>query len=212
MNTAILTLIHPGFLIWLAQILYFICFIPQIVVNYRLKSGKGLNDLFMLAYLNTLLALLFYTFCLDLPAAYKFMYPLQTLATIVLIFQRLFYDSFNEAKYYWFLYGLNLIIPLLLVPYASTHCNIVGHITGWIFCAIGLVNQLPLVLKIMRTKSVEGISFNFLLITGIAGIIESYTVIKLGLPLQTILGALRVVAFFVIFCIQFLLYKNKNNA
>lgn len=205
-------LLKPDFLVWLAQILYFSCFIPQIIVNYKLKSGKGLNDLFLLAYINTLIPLIFYSQCLGLPLAYKCMYPLQTLATIVLIAQRLYYDSFQESKYYYFLYIANITLPLFLIPYALTHCTITGHITGWIFFTVGIFNQAPLVVKIIQTRSVQGISFNFLLIGGIAGIIESYVALTLALPIQTILGALRVVLFFAIFCIQFLLYKNNTHA
>lgn len=211
MNNLISNALNPKILIWVAQFLYFVCFIPQIWTNYKLKSGKGLNDLFLLAYLNTMLTLLFYSFCLGLPPAYKLMYPLQTIATIILTLQRLYYDNFSEAKYYWLLYGLNLTLPLLLVPCAISNCIITGEITGWIFFSISLVNQLPLVIKIASEKSVRGISFDFLLITGIAGIIEFYVALKLGLPLQTIFGSARIIVFFIIFCILFLLYKNNNN-
>lgn len=213
MNSLISKFFDPQTLIWVAQILYFICFIPQIWINYKLKSGRGLNDLFLLAYLNTMLSLLFYAFCIGLPAAYKFMYPLQTFAVLILIFQRLFYDKFSYAKYYWFLYFINLAIPATLIPYAVANYSITGNITGWIFLSISLVNQLPLVAKIASSKSVKGISFDFLLITGIAGVIEFYVALRLGLPIQTIFGSARVIAFFIIFCVQFLLYKNsKSNA
>lgn len=206
------TILHPNFLIWFAQFLYTVCFIPQIITNYMLKTGKGLNDLFLFAYLNTVLALLFYAFCVGLPVAYKFFYPMQATAILILILQRLWYDKTSNARLYWLIYMLNVAMPVVFIPYSLGHCGIVGQISGWIFFVISLVAQLPLVVKIAREKSVVGISFLFLLITGIAGIMELYVALVMNLPIQTILGASRVVLFFVIFCIQFLLYQNKSNA
>lgn len=208
----ITNIFNPNFLIWTAQFLYTICYIPQIAINYKLKTGKGLSDLFLLAYLNMFITLLFYAFCTGLPPAYKFFYPLQTAAMLVIIFQRLWYDNTIAAKAYWLMYTINIAVPLILIPYATSNCNLVGQATGWIFFIISLVSQLPLVFKIYSTKSVQGISFSFLLITGIAGMFEFYVSLVLGLPIQTVLGAFRVVVFFVIFCIQFLLYQNKSNA
>lgn len=205
------SIFEPAFLIWVAQFLYFICFIPQIWTNYALKSGKGLNDLFLLAYLNMMMALLFYAYCLQLPPAYRVMYPLQTFAVVILIFQRLYYDKFEEARYYWFSYAINLLVPVVLIRYAMSDYIATGNISGWIFFMLSIVNQLPLVIKIASTKSVQGISFAFLLITGIAGIIEFYVALNLGLPIQTIIGSGRVIVFFIIFCIQFLLYQGNQQ-
>lgn len=212
MNGMVTSIFNPNILIWVAQFLYTICYIPQIAINYKLKTGKGLSDLFLLAYLNMFITLLFYAFCTGLPPAYKFFYPLQTAAMLVIIFQRLWYDNTSSAKAYWLMYAINIAIPLVLIPYAAGNCNVVGQVTGWTFFIISIISQLPLVIKIYSTKSVQGISFAFLLITGIAGMVEFYVALKLGLPIQTVLGASRVILFFIIFCIQFLLYKNKINA
>ncbi|KKQ32737.1 MAG: hypothetical protein US49_C0006G0188 [candidate division TM6 bacterium GW2011_GWF2_37_49] len=208
----ITSIFHPNALIWVYQFLYTVCFIPQFVTNYKLKTGKGLSDLFLLAYLNMSEALLFYAFCVGLPPAYQFFYPIQTVSVLILILQRLWYDKMADSKWYWLMYTINLAAPIVLIPYAVGHCSLVGNITGWTFFIISFVCQLPLVIKIASSKSVRGISFLFLLITGIAGIMELYVALVMWLPIQTILGALRVVIFFVIFCIQFLLYNNKSNA
>ena len=57
--------------VWGALSFYFIALVPQIILNYRLKSADGLSDLYLWAFFNGYVAEVFYVFfvCL-LPTGY----------------------------------------------------------------------------------------------------------------------------------------------
>lgn len=192
---------------WAAQIFYFACFIPQIVTNFRLKSSEGISELFLVFYLNSSLFLMFYTFGLNLPLAYKIMVSLQGLAVLVLIFQRLYYDK-NQAIKNWVFYGFNFFIFFAVVPYAIKNPIFVGTVFGWIAFLFVLLNQLPQVFKVYKEKSVSGFNYLFVFFTGLAALIETLTAFAVGLPIQTKVMALRGVILFLIFSWQFKIYKK----
>jgi uncharacterized protein with PQ loop repeat len=204
-------ILSPNNLVWLAQILYTICFIPQIWENYTVKSGKGLSDYFLLAYLNTYVTLIYYVFCLGLPLAYKVLNPLQCAATIIVIIQRLYYNNSPGSKFYRNIYVINIFGSLLFLPLAYCYPSIIGHVFGWISFFIILLNQMPQVVKLIRTKSVAGFSYLFVLITTVAALTELYAGLMLGLPMQTVLSAARGLLYFSIFTVLFLMYGNNRN-
>ncbi len=201
----------PQILVWLAMLLYTLCFLPQIIENYRIKSGTGLSDYFLLAYLNTYITLIYYVFCLNLPIAYKIACPAQGIATIILIAQRLYYNhsETHGAKFYGLIYGANLLGALIFIPLAIMHPTHAGHIFGWISFILILLNQMPQVFRVIATKSVAGFSYMFILIMAGAAGIELYTSLVLGLPMQTILSAARGLLYFVIFSALFLMYHRE---
>jgi uncharacterized protein with PQ loop repeat len=195
------------FFLWLAQIFYFACFVPQIFTNYRLKSGRGISELMLIAYLNTYFCLTIYIFCLNLPLAYKIMVPVQGVAGLILILQRIFYD-FKTEKRMLFFYSANSLVFILLIPYAFKNPMYVGHFLGWVSFVLTLCNQLPQVFKIYREKSVEGFNFLFAFFTGLAAAIETTVAVVAGLPIQTLFMAMRGVVLFLIFSWQFRIYKK----
>lgn len=189
------------------MLLYTLCFLPQIIENYRVKSGTGLSDYFLLAYLNTYIALIYYVFSLNLPLAYKIACPAQGIATLILIGQRLYYNHSSESKFYGLIYLANLLCSLIFIPFAITNPMHTGHIFGWLSFILTLLNQMPQVIRVISTKSVTGFSYMFILITACAAGIELYTALALGLPMQTVLSAARGLMYFVIFSFLFKLYK-----
>lgn len=201
--------------------LYTLCFLPQIIENYRVKSGTGLSDYFLLAYLNTYITLNYYVFCLNLPIAYKIACPAQGIATLILISQRLYYNhsnnqdklsgpKFSDSRFYGLIYITNLLGSLIFIPVAIVYPNHAGHIFGWISFILILLNQMPQVFRVIATKSVAGFSYMFVLITAFAAGIELYTSLALGLPMQTVLSAARGLVYFAIFSVLFLLFKNNK--
>ncbi len=200
--------ISPQILVWTAQILYLLCFIPQIIENYRLKTGKGLSDFFLLAYLNTFIALFYYIFCLNLPMAYKVLVPTQGLAGLILIIQRLYYNNTPESKFYGFVYLANILAAALFLLPAIINPVYIGHLFGLVSFILILINQLPQVIKVISDKSVKGFSYFFVLITAIAAATELYTAFILHLPMQTILSASRGLVYFAIFSVLFWIYKE----
>lgn len=198
----------PQILVWLAMLLYTLSFLPQIIENYKIKSGSGLSDYFLLAYLNTYITLNYYVFCLNLPIAYKIACPAQGIATLILITQRVYYTHASQSKFYGAIYLANLLGSLIFMPIAIMHPTHTGHIFGWISFILILVNQMPQVIRIISTKSVAGFSYKFILIMAIAAGIETYTSLALALPMQTILSAARGLIYFAIFSVLFWMYKK----
>jgi uncharacterized protein with PQ loop repeat len=194
---------------WIAQIFYFICFVPQIIDNFRVKSGRGISELLLIFYLNSYLFLLFYIFCMNLPWAYKIMVPLQALATVILILQRLVFDNSSSVKSAWFLYAANVVMFFFFIPYALKNPLGIGSAFGWFFTTVASVAQLPQVVKVFQEKSVVGFSFLFVLFTGVAAMIEFAAAVLAHLPMQTLFSAFRGIVIFLIFCSQFWMYRKS---
>lgn len=194
--------------VWLAQIFYFVCLIPQIVTNYKIKSGDGISELLLIGYFNGYWTFIYYAFCLDLPLAYKVTVPFMTVATLILIFQRLYYQGAGVGRMRWALYGANIVVAFLFIPIAFKSPQQAGHFFGWVTTLIGAVTLLPQVVKVHFEKSVKGFSFLFVFFTALAAFVEVVVARVLRLPVQTVLGAVREIAFFFIFGIQFLLYRQ----
>lgn len=207
-HTILVQLFSPHNLIWVSMFLYTLSFVPQIWENYKRKSGTGLSDYFLLAYLNTYIAIIYYIFCLNLPIAYKVACLLQIIATLILIGQRLYYNHSSESRFLKKIYVANILGACIFVPFALMCATLLGHFLGWISLVLTLLNQLPQVIKIIQSKSVVGFSFMFVLIMAIAAGAEFYAAIKLDLPMQTILSAARGLVFFIIFSSLFLKYRE----
>ncbi len=203
-NTQTLTHI----LMWVSLTFYLVCFFPQIMTNYRQKSGKGISELMLLGYLNAYLFILYYIFFMEMPLAYRIMVPTHAFATCVLVLQRLYYDKTAEVRKYWLLYSANVGLFVLLLPFAFKHQLIVGAAFGWCNFLLSVVNQLPQVIKIYRDKSVAGFNYLFVLFTGLAALVETIVAFSVGLPLQTCFNAVRGVVLALIFTGQFLIYKK----
>ncbi len=206
MNISLETLSVIG--MWLAQLVYVFVYIPQIITNFKNKTGHGLSDLMLLGYFNALVAVVYYVFSCNLPLAYRLLAPIQIVFIIVLIGQRLIYDKDKTAtRPYWFLYGGNMMGALAVFPLSINHPLEVGIGAGWTMFVLSLLNQMPQVMKIFREKSVAGFSIFFALLTLMAGSIEFLTALVVGLPIQTLLSALRGVLFGLVWLVQFKLYR-----
>lgn len=196
-----------SYVLLIARSSYLWCLIPQIILTYRTQYGKALSDLFLFGYLNGYLAFLLYIFCRDLPLSYKIIAPLETVATMVIIGQRIYYDQQASWKLA-LLYIINAGFYLSAVPWGIYDPIKCGNTFGWLAFLISAVNQLPQVIKIFKEKSVHGFSFLFVLIFGFASVAELSGSLALQLPVQTIISSLRGILFFLIFCLQFVIYKR----
>lgn len=193
-------------LMWVALVCYFVCLIPQIITNYRLKSGTGVSEFMLLGYLNAYLFMMFYIFGMQLPLAYLVMAPAALGATLVLIIQRLYYDQ-AAPKHLHILYASNIAFFACCLPFAFQHPLEVGMAFGWCNFILSVVNQLPQIAKIHKARSVVGFSFMFVVFNGIAAVCETIAAFAAHLPLPTCVNAVRAFVLFLIFCWQFYRYR-----
>lgn len=199
------------YLLVLSQSLYMTCLLPQVVTNYKIKSGTGLSDLFAIGYLNGHFAQLFYVFCLNLPIGYKIFVPVQFLIVLVLIFQRLYYDRFANRALTLF-YAVNIACAIALIPVACRIPLLCGTTNGWLSLIIFSLSQIPQVYKIYTTRSVQGFSIMFVVVMGCGSVLELLGSIFLGLPIQTIFNAVRNTTFVAACLGAFFLYGRKGDS
>ncbi len=196
------------FAMWGAHFFYLVSFLPQILLNYRLKSLRGLSDLYLFAFFNGYVAEVFYVYCLGLPFAYRVMIPVCMLAMGVVIYQRFHYGTNTEFKRLFLIYGANLLCMFLLFPVAIKYSYYIGNFFGWMATLIWCTYQFPQVVKIFSTKSVHGFSFGLATMIGLAAALELSIGVTLGLPYQTIINSTRGVLIYLVFCLQFWLYRG----
>lgn len=197
--------------IWIVHIVAAVGVLPQIFLNYKVKSTTGLSNTYILIYLSGHIVQLFYVFCLDLPIAYKVMEPLSSLLVFILAFQCFFYNKHKVMHFSIKLYSVNFFVIFSLIVLAANFPNKIGHLTGWISVIIWTIYQLPQVFKIYSKKSVEGFSFAAISCGGFQNLLGFAATLSLGVPLQSVFTALRGLIFFAIFCFQFWIYGKKSK-
>jgi hypothetical protein len=194
---------------WFINILFWAGFIPQIILNFRLKTTKGISDLMLLAFFNGYITYNYYVFCCDLPMAYKILSPISLVTVIVMLVQRFMYDK--NSKKLFMIYVANSILAMLFIPYALSKTLLVGDIMGWISAMIWFVFPVPQIVKIFMDRSVVGFSFMLVTLVGFGDILNSIIAIALQLPTQTLFNGLRGILVYLIFCLQFFLFRRVKE-
>ncbi len=194
---------------WIANTLYFASILPQIWLNYKLKSTAGLSDLMIIGYIAGYSASFFYVFLLGLPLAYKILVPISFAVASILMFQRFHYAKSPFQTRLLVGYFSVAIVVMLLIPLAYYYPKIVGHASGWFCAIIWTVYQIPQIAKIWMTGSVLGFSFGLPSIIVIGNIVELAGAVIGGFPFQTVLIDLRGLLVYVIFCFQFWYFSSK---
>jgi hypothetical protein len=195
---------------WGAQIAYTFCLMPQVVTNYRVKSGTGMSEFLLIGYLNLLSFGMFYVFLLDLPMAYKVCVPIQLACVLIMIVQRLWYDSAPLAKRLAMFYLSNLAVVIAVIPYAMANPAAIGSLGGWGNVAFGFFSQGAQVITLWHRKSVAGFNITFVYACLTGGIIELIGALVGALPVQTKVSALRVISLCSVFLVQFKLYAKRH--
>ena len=198
-----------NFAIWMANIIFFISYLPQVFLNYKLKSTKGLSDLFILIGMHGQLACLAYAFSANLPMVYKVMMPLMTFSYMLLVLQRFLYSSYRTDKRILLIYLFNILIAFSIVIIAVLVYNPLGIFLGWISIFTGLWKKIPQMIKIFFAKSVEGFSLGYIAISISGYFFEMVAAFALGLPAQILFNDLRGLSIYMIFLLQFIFYNKE---
>ncbi len=194
-------------ILWSITLLYTTGMIPQVVLNYRLKSVSGLSDFLLWCYVNGYVAFLFYAFCLQLPLAYRVIVPCGFCVAMTLLFQRFYYANPFPAKLLA-LFSVNTLAVLWVCIYARQQPQLVGEVAGWVNVVAWSIYQLPQAVKVWSRRSVRGFSFLYLSMVALGNVLELSIAVMLGLPRQTVLTDLRSIFFYAVFCCQFWVYRR----
>jgi uncharacterized protein with PQ loop repeat len=200
------------FITWVVNISFIFAVLPQIILNRKRQTTKGLSDLYLVSYFNGYAVNFFYVFSLNFNLAYKTRAILAVLAVGYMLWQRFYYDfDFLNLKVKVLYLGdfLLLLIAGLLILLNPLNG---GHVAGWVLVGIWTFYQFPQILKIHKTKSVVGFSFLLVSLIGIGNIVELLVAFLLKLPFQTHLIALRGIFVYLIFFTQFYLYSSNKKS
>jgi hypothetical protein len=194
-----------SFLLWVVNIAYCLSLVPQLLLNHKIKSTRGLSDLYLLGYFSGYFLNIFYVYILNFNFAYKALAPFSFFIVTFMIFQRFLYkDYFNPRVYVG-----TLLLLGTFAWFAFANPLRAGHLAGWILVGIWSLYQLPQVITIFSRKSVEGFSLLLVSLIGCGNVIEFVMSVLLQFPLQSVLIAFRGIVFFLIFGLQFWLYSKK---
>lgn len=209
---------HIGFsvLVWLAQIFYIVCFIPQIVENFRQHSEQGLSDFFLIGSLNSYIFLAYDIICNQYPWPYWITSGVQLIGISILIFQRFYYDfskksALPKAKRFFYFYLMNVIFAFAMLPLAMKHPHFMGELSAWMVIVLVAAGMIPQAYKIYKAKSVEGFSFLFITFFSLASFCEFILCIGLNLSLPYLLYTVQDLIMFVVFVVQFFLYAKGKS-
>lgn len=194
-------------MLWVAYVLYVVCFIPQVFTNVARQSTDGLSKATVFIYFYGYVIEILYVYFLDLPMALKVMVPMGALVATILVIQQFYYESFSNRR--WHMVGQYIIALAsiaLLVGIGQTQPVFIGNLAGWIGSVMWLTYQIPQVYKIHTTRSVQGFNFLFIIIATTGAIIEVAAAIAIPLPPQGLFNGVRGFMFCMVFIYQFSQY------
>ncbi|MFH0898550.1 MAG: PQ-loop repeat-containing protein [bacterium] len=194
--------------LWGMHLFYLTSFIPQIVINFKLQTSKGLSGVLLFGYLNGYLAFIYYFSCFNYSISHQIWNALQFLAVLILIFQRLYYDSSNNFFKLFFLFLGNMIFATFFLPFAWSNPTLFGNISAWVAAFFFCISQFFQIGKIYTTKSVAGFSFWFVLMMLFGALLELTVVYIASYAFQSRLSLWRFVMGCGIYCFQFLMYRK----
>lgn len=190
--------------------------IPQVLLNFKLRSARGINDVTLLGYFNGFLSFVYYAYCCNLPFSYKVMLPLSFITFFIIVVQRFVYErplgeksSFLSNGKLLVIYVLNGLLYVLIIPGAVAYPMLIGNVAGWISISIWALYQVPQVFKIYYSKSIVGFSFLLVSLVGFGDCLQLLVAIILKFPAQMVVNGFRGVLIYLIFCLQFLRYCKR---
>lgn len=197
-------------LTWVTNFIFLGAIIPQIFLNYRLRSAKGLSGLMLAFYFVAYISETCYAFCLHLPTAYRAILPISIFAVLILLYQKVHFSNAGVSRVAMLGFFVTLALAIGLIPYASRHIRKMGYITGWLCFTMWSVYQIPQIIKIYKEKTVKGISVMFVFIIFMGGVLETGSAFVLGLPKPSLFNAIYTAFIHGVLLLQFFIYRGAK--
>lgn len=198
------------FAAWIINISFAASLIPQVVLNFRLKTTRGLSDFMLFCYFAGYISYSYYVFCMGLPFSYKSMVLLSFLFVLIMVAQRFIYDVRRRCKFLPF-YLISSFVGIVFLPLSFSYPHFVGMSMGWVQFLIWIFYQTPQITKIYLKKSVYGFSFLLVSLIALGEFIEVLIAVGMKFPVQTICNGCRGMLFYFIFCFLFYRYHKKTE-
>lgn len=195
---------------WASLMFYTICFIPQIIENYRMKSTDGLSDLLLLSYYIAYGFMMYYIFYCDLILPYKIMVPAEMMVMSMMIAQKFYYHGTLRNKTFLLQFLAINVLMVAIYPLSLYAPYDFGIACGWVAAVFFAIYPMPQVIKLYRSKSVAGFSFGFVTVQALAFVSEAIAAVLKHLPLPTLVMIAKGFIFYAIFCFQFWLYRKNR--
>lgn len=208
-------------LVIFSAIFYSIVTFPQLFLNCRNKTTKGIDTIFILTWIFADYFTLISVIRKNLPITTISMCIFHILCTILLIIQKVYYSkslSFNRKT--GMISTLIFIVTCILTFLVFSYNTILfADITGWLSCLLYIFSPIPQLIYNYRRKSVDGLSsllFIFLII-GNSLFIASILVISTEFgyiyqSLQIIVTDTICNVLYIIICIQFIMYDKRPSS
>lgn len=197
--------------VWLLNGIYFIAILPQIFLNYKLKSTRGLNDTMLFMYLVGYIADTIYAYALDLPFGYKVFVPAGLIATAYMLVQRVTYTTGAIPIAFKLWSGLIAMGGAIALFATTQYPILMGHVGGWVSTLLFGTYQIPQIIQVYKRKSVHGLSLFFILTLGLGTSLELFASLVLNLPLPSLITGIRGVTIYSLFLLFFYWYKSPKG-
>lgn len=198
---------------WVPLCLYVIAIIPQVLLSYRSGSAKGISQSMVFLRFAAMSIYTVYLQLCHLTLAHRVMMPIYMCMIGFLVYQGYHYEK-NERKIHWMRVSYAALILFLLVNsiLAYWYPWTIGFFLGTVGMSLAWLTDLPQVYKNWKRKSTKGFSFFFPSIIGMGATIEFMLALYLQLPLPTILNTFRAITFYLVYSVQFGLYREPESA
>ncbi|MGD1997429.1 MAG: PQ-loop repeat-containing protein [Candidatus Dependentiae bacterium] len=202
----------PEILAWIPALVYFSAPWMQALKNFFRGTAQAVSHpMLFIASVGSVARLLF-VFFLWLPLAYRCVRPLTLAALFFLVFQSYWYTEDAPLRRRIIIaYTALASVTAALVLWGIWMPSLIGHGAGWVSFVAFSVHQVPQMWKNYRRKSVEGLSFAYLTLLCIGATLEIVIALIMGLPIQSVLNGLRGVAYYSVFCYQFVHYSKESD-
>ncbi len=196
--------------VWIANAIYFLSLFPQMLLDYKLKTVNGINDLTLFGLVLGYIAYWYHIYFQGFPLPYQALVPLSVLASFIIVIQSFYYDGYAGRRQFIYLYLFLIVFSGLLLPIAFKYPVIAAILSGWLYFVIWLLYMLPQIYKIYTERSVRGFSYGYLTFLTIGLLMEFIAGFFIKLSLQLFFNCLRGIVGYLIFSIFFYIYRDNR--